>query len=89
MKFMIFVLLFTHSGLAFSDTCIEMSKRFFLDEMDAIIGENAPPVKQRPALIAKLLSQIKAEYPNEDPVKCMSAGLDKAQSEKNNQPEKI
>jgi len=86
---MIFVLLITHSGLAFSDTCIEMSKRFFLDEMDVIIGEDAPPLKKRPALISKLLSQIKAEYPNEDPVKCISAGLDKAQSEKNNQPEKI
>lgn len=89
MRLMIFVLLFTHSGQALSDTCIEMSKRFFLDEMDAIIGENAPHLKERPALISKLLSQIKAEYPNEDPVKCMSAGLDKAQSEKKNQTESI
>jgi len=84
MKSLLILVLLAYSDLVYSETCVELSKRFFLEEMAALDAKEAPPLSERPAYISKLLAMIKSKYPEEDPVACMSAGLSQAQAEKAN-----
>ncbi|GEA09178.1 hypothetical protein KUL42_39390 [Alteromonas sp. KUL42] len=85
MKVIIGSILLLFSCLAYSKNCEEMSKKFFLDEMDAIVGSAVPEIKERPKYIAKLLTKIMTEYPEDDATKCMAKGLEQAQIEKRSQ----
>jgi hypothetical protein len=82
MKLVILAVMLVFSGAASSQSCEEMSKRFFLKEMDGLFGEHAPPVKDRPKYVARLLAKIISEYPGVDATKCMTVGLEEAQVEK-------
>lgn len=81
-KFMSFFILLITSKFSFAETCEEMSKRFYLDNMGGLVGENAPDVRARPKYIKELMSRIVAKYPNVDVLQCMSDGFDAAKKEK-------
>lgn len=59
-------------------SCVQFARDFFLKEMDGVVGDNAPEVKERPKYVAVLLKQIRYQYPSDNDVKCLSEGLDRA-----------
>jgi hypothetical protein len=78
--FIAFLLFF--STYCSADECSLMSKQFFLEEMDGIVGKNAPPVLERPKHIKKLLGIITSKYPDTDSMTCLTQGLEAAKKQK-------
>ena len=81
-KFIAFFVLLISSSFTYALTCEEMSKQFYLENMDGVVGQNAPDVRDRPKYIKELMSRIVTKYPNVDALQCMSDGLDAAKKER-------